>query len=331
MIYVAQCILLYLTALICFGSKLKFDRNKNIFMLLSMLVLFFIIGFRDISVGVDTANYALYFKYMGVQSWKDILSGVDTHGLEIGYRILFKFFHDILGSYYVFQIFYAIIYCALSANFIKKTVPNYFFGFVLYLGVGMTYQALNIQRQMLAVIVVVNGFLYLREKKYLHTVILFVIGILLQNISIVFLTALIIYQLRDNKWIMRLMPIGIVLVAVNYRSFIQLARVYFPRYGNYYVNQRVIQTASGIWAIWIIIIVLSIYSLYVKKNRNEEFKVYCILSIIYVVCNIIGLYFNYFERLGLYFIPFVPAFFYYFGKQILDGKYRICYYSAAAV
>ncbi|MEY8410144.1 EpsG family protein [Lachnospiraceae bacterium 62-26] len=325
MIYIIQCIWVYLSALLCFGLKLKFQRNKNLYLFLTFLPCFLMMGLRNVTVGVDTHTYSLYYSYIASSSWHDILTGTASYGLELGWRIVYKLCSYLSDSYYLFQIFFSIIYCWLYAKFLKKTVPNIFIAVILFLGVGLFTGAFNVQRQFLAAVILANGYLFFRDKKRMQAVLFFILAFLVHRTSFLFLAVLGVYQLRNSRWIIRLMPFAIFVIAYNYKYLIDIAKIYFPEYRNYYVNEKLIQTVSGVWIIWIIIIVLSAYTLYSRKIKSNDFKVYCIFGLAYVVCNIVGLYFNYFERIGLYFMPFLPAFFYGFGEQIHNKGYKLTY------
>lgn len=325
MAYVVQVIWILSLVPLCFGSKLNFEKNKRLFMILSFGFCVLIMGFRNITVGVDNQTYSLYYSYIINYSWIDIFANYNTFGIELGWRIAYKLCSYLSENYYTFQVIYAVIYISLYGNFLSKTVPNTLSSIALFLGVGLFTGAFNVQRQFFAVAILANGFLYFREKKWIQTIVCLFLATLAHTTSVIFIVVLVIYQLRNSKWILRIIPPVIILLAVNYSSLIKFAKTLFPAYRNYYVNQMTVQTAGGVWIIWIFIIVMSIYTLYLRKTTDNEYRINCIFAISYVVCNIVGLYFNYFERLGLFFVPFLPAFFYGFGKQISRSRYRQMY------
>ena len=64
---------------------------------------------------------------------------------------------------------------------------------------------------------------------------------------------------------------------------------------------------------------------------TAETYLYAAFSLFYVASNIIGLSFNYFERLGCYFAPFVMITFERFGMQIKNTIIRRMYYCGLVV
>ena len=176
-----------------------------------------------------------------------------------------------------------------------------------------------------------NSYLAYREKKIKETVIYFFGAALVHKLSICFILVYVIYALKDKEKLVKALPIVGIIVALNYKLIIALATVFVPAYHNYYTNERAApQTASGVWIIWGIIICISLYGIYSKKIRNQEYKIICIFSLGYVLCNIIGLEFNYFERIGLYFASLLLLVFADFGlylKRIYSENIGRIYYT----
>lgn len=245
--------------------------------------------------------------------------------MEFGWALLTKISTMISDSYYFFQISFSVVYCWLSGCFIKKMIPNVFVGTIVFIGIGLFTGAFNVQRQLLAVLIVVHSYIFILEGKKAKSIVGLIVAALIHSSAIIFVIAYILYHYRHNKFFLRISPIIIIIVAINYKKLIEIGRIIFPEYANYYSNYKGNQTASGVWLIWIIIFVIGVYSLYSKKVKDNNYKIVCIFSMVYVVCNIVGLYFNYFERVGWYFMPFIPVMFYYFGKY-LTNKMQLLYY-----
>lgn len=334
MIYVIQIILLCVIAVICFGKKfekISVKKNQILFLFIVFSVFILIMGLRDVSVGVDTNTYSKHYSNILNSSWKDIFLGnVASNTMEIGWNVWMKLCTYVSPYYLFFQIIYAIVYCWFSARFISKT-SNVFVSTVLFLGLGMFTGAFNIQRQYLAVIWLGNSYLAYREKKIKETVIYFLGAVLVHKLSICFILVYVIYALKDKEKLVKALPIVGIIVALNYKLIIALATVFVPAYHNYYTNEKAApQTASGVWIIWGIIICISLYGIYSKKIRNQEYKIICIFSLGYVLCNIIGLQFNYFERIGLYFVSLLLLVFADFGlylKRIYSENIGRIYYT----
>lgn len=331
MVYTIQLLIIFMNALICFGGTLKSDHNRKIFMFITFFMLAFVMGFRDTSVGVDTTSYSHYFSLISQIPINSLFVNIDKIGLEPGWVIVNKLVSIFFNNYYVLQLCYSIVYCWLSSKFVERISNNLFVGVILYLGIGLYTGSFNVQRQFLAMMLLANGYLDLSENKVKNTFASFIFATLIHRTSIVFLIALFIYFLRNNKFLMRIMPLALVAVAVSYRRIISIAQTYMPYYFNYYNNYKGTQSASGVWIIWIIIIGIALACLYGKNSKYNDFKPICIFSLAYVICNIVGLYFNYFERLGWYFMPFIPVLFMEYGDKILASRYRLLYFTGVTV
>lgn len=320
MVYLLQCILIYIIAVLCFGKKFeKMDskNNQKYFLWIVFAIFAIIMGIRKINVGVDTKTYAEHYTYLLNASWIDIFAGnASPNTMEIGWNILVKICTYISPHYLFFQILYSMIYCGLSACFVTKT-KNVFVTTILFLGTGLYTGAFNVQRQFLATAFLANSYMYFKEKKMKQTVICFFSAVLMHKLSICFIVVFLVCWAKNNLKILKIIPIVGIILAFNYSNLIVLASKILPQYHNYYSNQKGIpQTASGVWIIWIIMFIIAVYSIYSDKIKSQDYKVVCIFSMAYVVCNIVGLYFNYFERIGWYFLPFVVIMFCDFGTYI---------------
>lgn len=309
MIYVLQVVWLALSAMFCYSIKQNKAAKDKLFVFLAFTFCFVMMGFRNISVGVDTAKYALYYEGVANASWVNFSS---QNSFEFGWNLFMKICSIISSNYYFFQIVYAAVFCVLSARFILRFSDNVVLTTILFFGLGLFTTAFNIQRQMLAVILLANSYWHITKGNRIKSLILILVAVSLHTTAILFFAAYIAYFLRRNKRILKFVPIVFVIVAINYQSIIELARILVPSYHNYYANYKTIQSAGGVWLIWIAIICISISSIYMLKRKKNigidsqrDMMLYGIFSLVYITCNIVGLYFNYFERLGLYFWPFV--------------------------
>lgn len=295
-------LLLYILVLtgICFGKNLNFNKNKAFFLTFTLAFMIFMMGTRSLKVGVDTHHYQEIYNIISKIKMGEVLSSFYTCGIEIGYAFLMKLC-SYVGNYYFFQVLTAVILHILIAMFLYNNVNNLYIGILIYLGIGMFGYSFNITRQMIATMMVVNCYTLLNKNKKIESIFLLVVATLIHTLSIIFLAGYLIYFFRNNKYLIRIIPILGILIAKNYKKIIELFSGYFPKYINYFVNNRDIQEAGLVKILWFIFALLAIWIVYKGKTKD---RVIGIFVFIYVLSNVVGLYFNYFERIGLFFCPF---------------------------
>lgn len=324
MIYYSLLLYIYFVAILCFYHKNKLKiKNKKIFLLLSFFALICISGFRSINVGVDTANYYDHYEIISNTSIMEICSTFRFNSIEIGYNLLAKICSVCVSDYIFFQFIVSTICGVGMMHFIYNNVDNVLIGVITYLGLGLYLFELNLSRQMLAVIFVINAWDYLIKGKRNICLLFLFIACSFHITSIIFVLLFIIYFFRNSKQVYKLIIIGIFISVMNYEYIITLARRFFPIFKNYYVNEKAIQQVGSVMYIWLGIIIVAFTN--IMKNNDKKQKMISVYSLIYVACNLIGMQFNSFERIGLYFLPFVIPMLDN-SKYIFQRKYQRFFY-----
>lgn len=306
--------------------------NKKIFCFMLFIALFFIMANRDLSVGVDSLSY--YRIYLNVEraKWSQILNYKPYYPL-MEFIIIMKICSIIVSNFFFFQAVVSVLYCAGMIKFIYDNCSNLFLSSIIFISCGLYLGAFNISREMLAVMIMINGWTLLSKDKYKGSIILFLLGVAMHFSSLVFALGFFAYFII-NKWskLVKIAPPMIIIAGIFYENLIELAQKYFPIYSNYYTNHKILQTAGGVKIIWAIVILLAIYNIYIsKKQREPQYQFAAICSIVYVVTNVIGLFFNYFERIGTYFLPFTLLLFESIGLEFRSKWIRILYNCSVGV
>lgn len=326
MIYVIQVLWIGIASLICSSSVEKSPRTRKIFLAMVFVPCFFMMAFRDVSVGIDTKNYKAYFETLASIPWSTFFSGEQSISMEFGWSLVNKICGAIVPSYYFFQIIYASVFCYFSAKFLELFSDSILISTMCYLGLGTFIVAFNVQRQLLAVVILANSFWYLSKKKYFKMAVLLFLAVSMHQTAIIFVCAYIVYWLKERPMIIKISAVVWGTLIIRFELIINIAQRIFPQYINYFDNHKDVQTASGVWVIWIIIIVLAVFAIYFnrKKKQDSLLALYGLFGLIYVGSNIIGLSFNYFERIGLYFLPFVALLFDRFALR-LQSNFKAVY------
>lgn len=351
MIYYGLLLWVFIAGALCFchTGKVNFENNKMLFLILSYIAIIFVLGMRNQTVGVDTKSYYAIFAKVSTVSFSELVKSYYYLTIEVGYILLMKVV-SIFGNYYLFQFVVAAMACILFAKFIADNMKNYFLGIILFLGFDLYLLLFNISRQMLAVALIANCWSCLNHRKKGKALVLFIFAGMMHTTAWLFAAIYLVYLVRNNRFIIRLLPVIGAIIIFSYRIVLDKVATIVPHYANYYGNHKTILEAGASVIIWSLIVsisvILIIRNIRISENRmilanniegntllsrTAETYLYAAFSLFYVASNIIGLSFNYFERLGCYFAPFVILTFERFGMQIRNTVVRRVYYCGLVI
>lgn len=308
------------------NAKLSFHKNKLAYMILFTLGCSTLMGLRNYTVGSDTISYQEFYNLISVTPLQNLLGGFFFDSMEIGFVLLMKFCSFISSNYYFFQLVISLLYCGGMSKFLYDNCQNCIWSSFVFLGIGLFLLAFNAQRQMLAIMVAVNSWHFYINKKYKLTIILLALACLTHISSLIFVLAYIVYRFRKQKFVYVILLAGILGAIVYYQNIINLLAQHISIYGNYYSNTKELQTAGLVKILWAIITLISIIVLGYRQSRMDQLRTYAIFSLIYVATNLIGLNFNYFERIGWIFLPFVVLLFDGFSSILTNKVLSNVYY-----
>lgn len=287
-------------------------------------------GLRSTSVGADTRNYERIFYRISDYNFHEIFSNYRYNYIEIGWNIVNKLAYMMHLDYFAFQIIESFLIYFGFMIFIRKNVKEYNLAVWVFLSLIYFYN-FNTSRQMVAVMFAVNSFQYLCERKTFKAFIMVAIGVLFHATAFVFLAAFPIYYMCKIKRLRKYLLVLIVIAILWYNdvlNFLKTNLVYIRMFFESYLsNSLKIQTAGFVRILWAVVCIMAIYELIADKSEDrQKNNVAAIFSISWVACNIIGLSFNYFERVGVYFEPFVIILFDNMLTLIKDKIIKTVYY-----
>ncbi len=314
------------------GIKASFKTKKIIFLALSFGACAFLMACRGENVGIDTISYKGVFETVSAQSWTEIFNGYYASGIEIGYRLFMKAISSLGGSYFVFQIVVSVIYCFGMAKFYYDNMGDPFTAVLLFLGTGMFLYAFNITRQLFAIMLTANAFTCLKNRRPYSAFALFLLAITIHLIALMFLIVAFIYFFRNNKTVLSFITVMLVVFALFYKEFLYLATLIVPRYADYlkYIGQG--QDAGFVIILWMIIAAFSLYVLFDKKKFYEiggftaVQRVCALYSLAYFILCALSTSVRYMDRVGYFFVPFVPVLFETVGKSITKHRIKEIYF-----
>jgi hypothetical protein len=191
------------------------DKNKRLLVCIFAVLLGVIIpGLRDKSFDNDTYNYANIFIEINNQSYSSRLAAI---GKGNGYDILCRFVGLFSNDPQVMIFFSALITYIGIAVFIYHTSENVMLSWLYFIGLGHMFTTMNIARQMIAVMLMMNSFLMITKGKTKQALMLGVIAFLIHKVSLVFVVIYIVsfYLRRYNSYrALVLVIVGMICVSL---------------------------------------------------------------------------------------------------------------------
>lgn len=336
--YALLIALIYISKLITDKiPRLSDDKRKLWFVGLSFFFMFFLIAFRDVSVGTDMANYLEKFTLLRHESWGNLLTHFYSERVEIGFALLNKLLGLFTWHPQAIIIASALLFCTGCAAFVYRYVDDALTTIIVLTCCGFYMSAFNVTRQMIAVALLINAWGLLTEKRYKGSISLFVISMLFHVTSFVFGLAYLFYFFRHNKRAVTIIVAAGTLLAALHRPLLHLASLITDKFV-YLDNSKKKIHAGGIWVVWgieLAIVVLYLIYYYTKNTRYFDrlqkklphpvgeltpITSLCVpvFSALYVIFSFLGTSFNYLDRFGIYFLPFCALLFVDFGKRLRE-------------
>lgn len=282
--------------------KIKAEQARFCFLLTSFLVLVFVSGLRDFSVGTDTKTYVSVFQNKNY--WQ----------FEPAFAILSFIIRSITadGTIYLFAIallMYGLVFRGLNClslnfpidsqtnkycsdkNILQCSNRNLYFEVFLFLTLGFYFRSFNMIRQFIAMGFSLNAFYYAKEKKVIPYILLVVFGTLFHTSCLVTLTYLLFFIKPLNvkervvkmavktgsekivyKFFFPLLVLLLILVCFIFilPLFFNLAvSIFFPSYLGYLESEYMGQSA-GVHTFLVSLAILIAYYLFSADNYKER-------------------------------------------------------------
>ena len=346
MIYILGIALIYAIKYCCDNVECIANKGKQfagaLFVYASFSVLFFISALRGYGVGIDTQHYVDKFLLIQNYSFGEILSSLYTERVEFGYALLNKILGCIFGTPRAIIVANSAIVCYGMAKYTYRYSNASHIAVILFVCSGVFLHSLNITRQIMACVMMINAWGALTYKQYWKSALWYLAGVSFHVTSIVFAVVYFYYLFRENKKLVFITFSISMLLAMFYRPILALISHFVTSIG-YLDNAKDKVSAGGIWLVWMIELLLSAFfiaSYYLDKKTWSKINIniriidsaslICvpIFVVYYIVFTYIGTQFNYMDRFGLYFMLFTIPLFINFGK-VADknwGKYSIIYW-----
>ena len=296
-IYISLFISIVILAILIFCNGKSKSKNK-IFLLCSFILMFLVMGLRDISVGTDTKLYCTIFKnYASMESITQVLEK-DTNIL---YGLYNFFISKISADSNIIIFCNSFIILTLTAIFIYNNCSNVVFPTLLFMEFYHYFNAFNIARQYIAVLIIVNSFYFLKNRMIWKYIGLNIIAIFVHNTAAIFLILL-------PFLFIKLSYKNINILIVIYSMFIflgdKLINIYVGSQSRFLLtsgeNKKIIITFIYIFIALLMRLILSKKNL-IKDEEKNKFLLLYFINIMSIIIGVISLKSMSMARIEVYF------------------------------
>ena len=283
------------------------DKRKKIFLILSTIVLFFFMGFRDLSIGTDTKLYYTIFNIQSSKTFFEILTSGDS-------SILYVLYNKVLSLFFHFDntivLFNSLIILVLSARFIYKNSEHVVISQLLFIGLFHYFSAFNIARQYIAILIIANGFTMLKENKIGKYCIYCIIATLVHNTAIIGFCLIPLALVKLNKKTIMLYTVILSTIVVFLNPVMELFAKLFPHYQMYLSGEYMESGGSGNYVLVIIHLFISVLAFLTnqKKDTEKDYNMLFIINNIAIILILLSARIVVLSRISLYFTIFAVVF-----------------------
>ena len=188
-----------------------------VYILISLLPLFFVVGFRHSSLGSDTATYLRNFNEVATTPWLNLF---ENTRLEHGYLIFVKLLTYVIPDARIYQAFCAFIYMLAMFTFAIQHKKSPFLFIYFFATLGMYTFMFTGTRQCLALSICLFSYVFIRKRKIIPFILLVVLAYFFHKSSILFLVTYFIHN-RKITWYNMLIYGGVSYLSIYYIENIQ--------------------------------------------------------------------------------------------------------------
>lgn len=200
MIFIINFLSIIIYGLIYNEAKNRYGKSKVLLRLFLGVIAFqmiFLIGFRDVSIGLDTKSYLIRFDYYKNFTLNQIFSDKFQ---EYGYSLIIKGTALIYDNFDFFKIIVAVISIVPIVITILKCSKNPFLSVLIFIAFDYYAFMFSGMRQGIAYALCILSFLCIQNKKPVKFVLLVLLAAQFHKSAYIFLPAYWIANVKMNKY-----------------------------------------------------------------------------------------------------------------------------------
>lgn len=270
----AIIILYFFSHLVCKEKKYK----DSIFLILVFLILFILVGSREMTRGNDTMEYIRIFKECGIK-------GISFFNYNTYYERGYLLFNILVFQFFdkprIFLYILSFIFNYSVYKFIKDNSKNYLASVLMYITLLFFYQSMSMMRQFFSLSIVLLSFRLVKNRKLFLYIIMIFIASLFHSTAWL---ALLIYPMYYLKYTRKRVAIIIIF---SFIVFIGINEVY-PLVSSLlnrstYYSSMIGNKNFGNFISTLIYLVIYVFSMHVIKNGSIEKNGFYLYSFIFTM------------------------------------------------
>ncbi|NBI71536.1 EpsG family protein [Clostridiaceae bacterium] len=310
----------------------KYHIRTNLFLAAVFFSSFLLMAARGESVGTDTAVYLTHLSEIAQLKWETFFSGgwdgqfcTSEKGFMVFEKILSYFTEK--GQFLL--VVCAAIYTGCMYRFLKHFSNHILTATVSFLCVGSYMLAMNVMRQCVAVGFCCIAWIHLQNKQHKKAALWILLACTFHRSSIIFFVTMLLKKIPVNRTLFAAAAAAAAVFSAWGSRIVYWVISFVPVYAARYGRGRwEISTANGIKILWFIIALLIIVLAFTTDWKNREnhiiFEI-MLCSMAYLAINIVGQSFDGFDRLAIFFQPFLILLFEEGGKCFERKTSRVYY------
>ena len=296
--------------------------QKKLFLIISIFLLFLLMGLRSYNIGTDTYSYCMNYLENSFISWRDIFCREFSLGnSNYGFFTLNKLIYLIFPENYTFYLVSISGIVSFSIyKFMRKFSKNYLMSLIILLSLGFIFFFMSGIKQTLAISFILLSYIKLKEEKYLKFILMVFLAASFHNTALIVLSVLGVQKFKIKKIYFLLVPSMIVFSILFQRKIVYFLQKMvsggkYATYGTDYVSTN---NLTGLYIQCIILLVTFILVGYrLRQDKELEFyvSIYSIGIFFQTLTPVIAEFFRismYFSVISCVMLPYA----------ILNSKYR---------
>lgn len=282
-------------------KSLRIEKQKKIYIIIISIVLIFIMGFRNISLGQNDIEVSYYPMYQSINglNFKAIF---DLYNYDFFFLVLMKLTTLVSDKFQVFLFISSAIFISSISLFIYRESEKPALSFILFLALGIFGFNITILRHSLALSFVIFAYIFLKNKRYIFFSIFVILAMLthLSSLVIIGLLALLVFK-KHRLTHLYLLLIGVFIFSYFWgENFLNMLFDImninrFDRYANH------VETFN--LTLYFLNLFLFIVStiLFVFNKKNMTYQRQCSIRKQFAICTISLVFLNFSVFFALFF------------------------------
>lgn len=302
-------------------ANIKNNKYKRIFFTILSFIPFIIVASIRYDVGTD-------YMYRNVPDFYKLLLGKDVGNLEILYKLIMKFCIFISKDYIVLFIVVSILMYTLIAISVGKNSKNILLSVIVFMVGSYYFQSLNLIRQYLGMAIMIFGYRYILDKKYIKWTICFILAVLIHTSCLIFIIVPFLNKKPIKLRYLVILSIFLIFLGKPILTFMfnfleKFSSINIKKYRVYLLSEKGNLTLSSFLVE--IFIYLYFYYIYFKnKDIGKEGNLLLNLQFLTVIFCLMNLYNSLFYRItssfGIFQIFSIPYFWNFYHKDKINVK-----------